>query len=76
MGTYGMLRTPIWTPESEIVDAMFDKDGALQPMFLTYFDVPGIYLPTPTGMDFVKALAHTDEVDLFKYKSVQIIITA
>ena len=73
-----MMRTPIWEPESKIVEEMFDTEGTLQPMNMHYFDVHNIYQPSPEGMDFIEALANTDadHIDLFKCKTVQIMLTA
>ena len=48
-----MLRTKIWQAEKQIVNKMFDTDGALQPMYLQYLDIPAIYQPGTAGMDFI-----------------------
>ena len=76
MGEFGMLRSEIWSPEKKIVNEMFDKSGALLPMYMQYFDMPEIYQPSLAGMDFIYALAECKDVDLFKNKSIQMIITA
>ena len=76
MGEFGMQRTKIWHPEKEIIKSMFDTEGALQPMYLQYLDIPVIYQPNIAGMDFIEALAACKDVSLFENKSIQILITA
>lgn len=40
-----------------------------------YFDLPFIHQHTEEGMDFLEALKHNANIDLFSKESVQILIT-
>jgi len=64
------------TPESQMKEELFDKEGALQPMSLMYLDVPNLYSNTPEGMDLIYALMAAEDLSIFALKSVQIIIDA
>ena len=43
-------------------------------MNLQYYDAPDIYKRTPVGMDFIRALDTTDQIELFSLRSVQVVI--
>ena len=74
MGDYAMLPTEIWVPESTIREKLFDRSQPLQPMEMTYLDIPFIFSPTQQGFDFIYALTKCQDLNLFSSKSVQIVI--
>ena len=43
-------------------------------MSMQYVDIPNIYQHTDEGMDFMKALKVTEDLEIFSLKSIQIII--
>ena len=43
-------------------------------MNLQYLDLPYIFNPTRKGFDFIYALSHCENMDIFTLKSVQIVI--
>lgn len=62
---YGVQRTKIWAPESEIKKELFDKDKALQPMKLEYLDMPYLFQQTHIGFKFLYALVECPDMELF-----------
>lgn len=74
MHEYGIIKTEIWTQESNIKDELFDNDKTLMPQKLSYVDIPHLYRRTPEGYKFLKALEKFEDISLFGRKSVQILI--
>ena len=70
MGEYGIVRAKIWDSEIKMKKELFDETKSLQPMKMQYIDVPQLHFNTHEGMDFIHALAASDDMELFSLKSV------
>lgn len=46
----------------------------MQPMEYVYFDMPQIFKDTQSGMDFMFALEHYDDIEIFSHPSIQILV--
>ena len=70
VGTFGYLVTDVWSTESKIQKELFEEDGAMYPMNLTYIDVPHLYQHSEIGYKFIDALHKCKKLDLFALGSV------
>ena len=57
MGEYGIIKTEVWVPESDIKREIFEDSGSKYPMNLFYMDIPYMYDNTERGREFMQALA-------------------
>lgn len=73
-GVYGSMKVPIWTSLSVIQEKMFDPEGSLRPMYLSYIDLPHFYDHNEFGYDFINALHESKDIDIFSLESVQILV--
>ena len=72
-GEYGYSLCPLWVEESRVTDQVFEPDSTLQPMSMTYLDIPYLYTRTEQGYKFLDSVASAD-TELFSHAAVQILV--